>query len=180
MIPAFQLFILNRKEAEAFTTATPYAIVAVTDPDEADPSYITSSFCRRILNLKVNDLRHPCCAKHRLFDDEHARQIVEFAHWFRDSGFTQLVVHCEAGVSRSSAIALAIARFLGQEIDDVLNPFQRYRPNTFIYWRIVRALMPGRELELLGELFEWTARGAAVVVSAKDVECSEVLQTTVK
>jgi hypothetical protein len=35
--------------------------------------------------------------------------------------------------------------------------------------------MPGRELQLIGELFEWIARSAALVAT-EDIECSEVLQ----
>jgi hypothetical protein len=175
-----RFFILGRREAEAFLSSDPYAILGTTDPDQPDVTYVSSPHCRRILNLKFNDLRHPCCSEHRMFDDELAKEIAAFAHWLRESDVSQLVVHCEAGVSRSSATALALARFLGYGIEDVLDPFARFRPNTFIYWRLARELMPGRELELIDELFRWIEGSTATVLAANGVPCSEALVITMK
>jgi predicted protein tyrosine phosphatase len=163
--------ILSREEASRFSTVEPYAIVAVTDPELPDGSYAASGQRQRLLQLKFNDIRYACCVKHRLFDDADARRIAEFAEWFQTSGIKQLVVHCEAGISRSSAIALTIGRFLGLDIDEVLDPQKRYRPNPFVVWRLSRLLMPGREGEVLSELYAWLAEHAPEMAEAMGEDC---------
>jgi predicted protein tyrosine phosphatase len=163
--------ILNRPEAEAFVSDEPYAILGATDPHEQNPSYRDSDNLRRVLNLNFNDIRHQCCERHRLFEDAHATDIVAFAEWVRDSGVSTLIVHCEAGISRSSAIAVAIGRYLGADIDDILDPTKRYRPNTFVFWRLARALMPGREAALVDELFQWIALHAPEMAEAMGPSC---------
>lgn len=163
--------ILNRPEAEAFISEQPYAILGATDPQFENPSYRVSENRHRVLNLNFNDIRHQCCERHLLFDDVHAAEIVAFADWVRESDVSTLVVHCEAGISRSSAIALAIGRYLGATIDDVLDPAKRYRPNAFVFWRLSRALMPGREAELVAELLAWFARYAPEMAVAMGPDC---------
>jgi predicted protein tyrosine phosphatase len=168
-----RVHILSRGEAETFSSEEPYAIIAATDPDLADAAYDPSPFCRKVLRLKFSDITYQCCSKHRLFGDEHVEPIVEFAQWFRESGIEQLVVHCEGGISRSAAIGLSIAKFLDADESTILQPQKRHRPNPFIYWRLTRALLPGRELELVEELFEWTARNADAMITVPFKNCSE-------
>jgi ADP-ribose pyrophosphatase YjhB (NUDIX family) len=154
------IFILNRDEAARFSSAEPYAIVGITDPELPDGSYVETPSRRRLLRTKFHDIRHPCCSEHQLFDDAGAKEIADFARWFRAAGLSRLVIHCEAGVSRSSATALAIGRYLGLAIDDVIDPRARFRPNPFVLWRLTRELMPGEEGAALAELYAWFAKNA--------------------
>jgi predicted protein tyrosine phosphatase len=163
--------ILSRAEAARFSIAEPYAIVGITDPNLPDGSYVESPFRHQLLQLKFNDIRHPCCTVHLLFNDADAKQIAAFARWFRAAGLTRLVVHCEAGISRSSAIALVIGRYLGLTISDVIDPRARYRPNPFVVWRLTRALMPGHEGEVLTDLFAWFAENAPEMADAVGPDC---------
>lgn len=64
-----------------------------------------------------------------LFNEDHARQIWEFVESVWDR-VELLVVHCLAGVSRSPAVAAAIAKV--KYFDDSLY-FQQYIPNSLVY-----------------------------------------------
>lgn len=159
---------MSRPEAERFSSPQPYAIIGATDPDLPEPTYGASAALHRVLRLKFNDIRHQCCARHVLFDEAHVLELVEFAAWVRDEELAHLVVHCEAGISRSSAIALSLATFLETDTSGILDPRKRHRPNPFVYWRLTRALLPGREAELLAELFRWTSESASMMGEAID------------
>lgn len=46
------------------------------------------------------------------FDEDHAESIIRFVDAWRDSADV-LLVHCDAGVSRSAAVCAAAKRYLG-------------------------------------------------------------------
>jgi predicted protein tyrosine phosphatase len=64
-----------------------------------------------------------------LFAPEHAREIWDFVLRHRD--VERVVIHCDAGISRSPAVAAALARVLNG--DDVEFFAGRYRPNMRVY-----------------------------------------------
>ena len=80
-----------------------------------------------------------------LMTDDHARQIVEFADRVRDQ-VELLVVHCDAGVSRSSAVALALCEKYGF-VDEAraIQDSPRYRPNLYVRDLIRKQYMPSDE-----------------------------------
>lgn len=67
-------------------------------------------------------------AEMKLFNEVHRDLIYNFVDEHPD--FTQIVVHCHAGVSRSSAVAMAIAEHL-RDTDTYkkLQVIKRYLPN---------------------------------------------------
>ncbi|ACK40058.1 TPA: tyrosine phosphatase family protein [Listeria monocytogenes] len=67
-------------------------------------------------------------AEMKLFNEVHRDLIYDFVDEHPD--FTQIVVHCHAGVSRSSAVAMAIAEHLGDtDTYEKLQVIKRYLPN---------------------------------------------------
>lgn len=64
--------------------------------------------------------------------DEHAQQIADFLYLVQGQ-LDLLVVHCDAGISRSSAVATAAAEMYG--LDEELERLQsnkRYSPNQYV------------------------------------------------
>jgi predicted protein tyrosine phosphatase len=169
-----KIVVMNRREAQAARPGVPYAIVSATNPELVACDYITSPLLRRELHLTFHDIRHPCCAHHQLFAEEHVTQLVAFAEWIGSSDIGVLIVHCDAGISRSSAIALAFARYLGVSDDEILNPARRHRPNPFIFWRLARALMPGREAELIDAFYRWILDNADALAQQAGDDCVDV------
>ncbi|WP_430534398.1 hypothetical protein [Listeria rocourtiae] len=74
-----------------------------------------------------------------LFNKKHAAIIHDFVDQFED--ISQIVVHCNAGVSRSSAVAMQLAEYTN-DLDTYakLREIKRYLPNTRVL-----AIMRGEE-----------------------------------
>lgn len=68
-----------------------------------------------------------------------AEAIVAFIR--EHANADQLVVHCDAGFSRSPAIALAAADILGLEAEDLRDAIARrvFAPNSTVYLRLTEA-----------------------------------------
>jgi len=71
------------------------------------------------------------------FTQAHAEKIWEFVERLRDS-VQGWVVHCEAGMNRSPAVAAALAEWFGQESTPY---FRRYAPNLYVYRTLRRVLL---------------------------------------
>jgi hypothetical protein len=67
-----------------------------------------------------------------LFDEERARNIVEFVDKIRDSA-ERLIIHCDAGISRSSATGLWATRYLGLDEMKFWNNNNHIRPNPYVF-----------------------------------------------
>ena len=63
-----------------------------------------------------------------LFNETHARQIIDFIKKNRDKVDT-LVIHCYAGQSRSAAVGAFAMEYLGQDSSDFI---QNHQPNPYI------------------------------------------------
>lgn len=60
------------------------------------------------------------------FKEKHAEQIVIFVEKIRQK---LIVVNCEAGISRSPGVVLALRRHYGGDVEE---PFQRAAPNIHV------------------------------------------------
>ena len=68
------------------------------------------------------------------FNEEHAENIIRFIDYWRDS-VDILLVHCDAGISRSAAVCAAVKRYLGFDDMDIFNS-KEYDPNQLVYTTI--------------------------------------------
>ena len=69
----------------------------------------------------------------KIFDETYAEQILDFVDSYRDN-IDLIVVHCEAGISRSSATAGALSLILNKT-DQYF--FDNYLPNALVYRKII-------------------------------------------
>ena len=76
------------------------------------------------------------------FNEEHAENIIRFIDYWRDS-VDILLVHCDAGISRSAAVCAAVKRYLGFNDMDIFNS-KKYDPNQLVYTTI-REITVGEE-----------------------------------
>jgi len=88
------------------------ATIAVTDPN-SPLTCIGQPY--RILRLQFHDLDciWPQLNEVVYFDTGMAREVVQFVKEHIDT-VDHLVIHCEAGISRSTAIAAAISEHIGK------------------------------------------------------------------
>ncbi len=133
--------ITNRAAAEKASALikTPHAIISITDPDSSFPTFAPNENRIAILSLRfydlddISDQMEPKDAVEYLaqfgdglFKDDQAAEIVEFVEGIRDRA-KGILVHCEAGVSRSAAVAAVIELVLNCSNEIVLQD-GRYSP----------------------------------------------------
>ena len=108
------IYTTSREGAESFTWPEPFAMISITDPGStplnARPRNLVAS-----LRLQFWDLVDDPGDGPPVFDSDMARDVLEFV----DDGCVgakTLVIHCEAGISRSTGMANALGRVHGVEV----------------------------------------------------------------
>ena len=123
-----EIVVLNRVEAEDFDCERRWGCISIADTQE---DFIRIRKRRRValLQLAFADIEYPM-PDYIIFSDSHAHDILDFVthHWRR---MNTLLVHCNAGISRSPAVAAAIARLkFGDDSEFFEAP---YYPNPRVY-----------------------------------------------
>lgn len=86
-------------------------MISIIDPESPPPNLSNRFF--RVLRLSFHDLLRPIDG-YRLFDRNDADELVGFLNWLHGlPDPLKLVCHCEAGVSRSAAVAVFAAALSG-------------------------------------------------------------------
>ncbi len=99
-----ELVVLSRGEAERYEPRGTEICISISDPD-APPARISPRFSA-VLRLNFDDLAERVEASDILFAQDHAREISEFVDSWPTAN--RVVVHCNAGVSRSPGVALGL------------------------------------------------------------------------
>ena len=113
-----------------------HVIVSVTSVTEDRARLPASPHCLGVLRLAFPDADVPgdTITEGELFSEEHADRIWTFV-LDHHAEIDRIVAHCDAGMSRSPAIAAAISKAL---TGDDTEFFRRYRPNMRVYQTLVR------------------------------------------
>jgi predicted protein tyrosine phosphatase len=120
----------------------PHVIISITSAPSDVARLPASPLTRAILRLSFADADVAHDAALVLFDRQRARAVAAFVREHREH-VALVVVHCDAGLSRSPAVAAAITKWLGE---DDTPWFARYRPNMLVYRMLLDALMSDPEL----------------------------------
>ena len=83
--------------------------ISISDPD-APPARVSSRFAA-VLRLNFNDVTERGEPSDILFAQDHAREITKFLDHWPDAA--RVMVHCNAGVSRSPGVALGLCDLRG-------------------------------------------------------------------
>lgn len=86
------------------------------------------------------DIRYEIDADRVMMTPEHARRIWRFVRAHREH-VELIVCHCEAGVSRSPAVAAAVCHALG---GDAAPFFRDFMPNPHVHRLMLGAATEGR------------------------------------
>lgn len=100
----------SRLKAEALSGRDDLAIISITEP-EVEPAVLKLSE-DMVLRTVFHDVDpgNDTASSWKLFDESHARQVVDFVRRINDDPqLFDLVIHCKAGISRSAAVALFAA-----------------------------------------------------------------------
>ena len=70
-----------------------------------------------------------------LMSDEDAKTVVDFVERYKDK---RILVHCDAGISRSSAVVAAILKHYTGD-DSMIFDSRWYNPNRWVYRKVLEA-----------------------------------------
>jgi predicted protein tyrosine phosphatase len=128
-------FIITDREGieKGVLVKSSYVVISIHDPDKQPPPIRKQPGFRASLVLSFDDAEEvPAMAlpgEIVLMSRGQAKKIRRFIEKHRED-VGAVVVHCEAGMSRSPGVAAALCRAFGQ--DDQLF-WQEYQPNRHVY-----------------------------------------------
>jgi len=143
------IHILSRKSVDRivktrYCRLNNWALISIynsSGPLDAD-QVLESLGCHEILSLRFSDIsstQYHSMSKYKnhkkhlvLFSDNHAKQIIDFIDRQKDK-IIDLVVHCEAGISRSGAVGLFVCRYLGLDERKYRDDNPEIEPNHYIF-----------------------------------------------
>jgi predicted protein tyrosine phosphatase len=135
-----EFMVVGRQEIEdGLLLRAPHVIISIADPGSPQPKIRPSGLCRGILRLRFHDAEPTegfiSPPEIKQMTQQQALAIWQFVltHLL---DIKLVVVHCEAGMSRSPAVAAAICRGLG---GDDSRFFQEYQPNMLVYRLLLEA-----------------------------------------
>lgn len=135
------VLVMNRKKASRFSYANRNirtAMISITDPDKPDNDIkIDENNVAFLLRCKFGDVVDPNNSES--ISKKQAEEIAAFVKEHKNE-VTQIIVHCEGGVSRSSGVAAAIQKYMTGDDSEIFDSF-KYRPNILCYRRVLDALM---------------------------------------
>ena len=132
-----ELFVYSRHAIEAARPhEVPHLIISITSGPEDVARLRTTGMCKGILRLVFLDAEEPTdpCPEDQLFSKEQARRLWAFVLEHRGQ-VERIVVHCDAGKSRSPAVAAALAHVFEGDRDEFMGG--RYRPNMRVYRTLI-------------------------------------------
>lgn len=133
-----KVVVLSRPEAERYTQKSPWVHLSIADPfshvlrpRKACPrkvDVLRLQFLDAMPEEIENDPQREEIAPF-LFDEDHAERIVAFLDKHRNAA-VDVVVNCEMGVSRSSAVANFVLEYLGLDQAPFAPP--HHYPNPYV------------------------------------------------
>ena len=174
--------VLSRQEFEKFISNEPYIVISITDPNsekvnpyktfldilslqfhDIDKPLVNRKdckFCKGTGKDKMfrdaNDKYYSClhCTEKDIihFTEENAKQILDFIEKYKNE-VDLIVVHCEAGISRSAGVAGALS-LIYNGTDEYY--FKHYLPNILCYRKILNNYMVFESIKVKG-IPKWTS-----------------------
>lgn len=135
--------ILSRSNAKKFSykkQEKPYIIISITDIASEKVVFNKSSYLKSVLRLNFDDVDTEC---DNAISDADAEKIVNFVTAWKNE-VDLIVVHCEAGVSRSAGVCAALMLWLNDSDEPIFtNPF--YKPNMKCYRTVLNQILKLQE-----------------------------------
>lgn len=136
-----QIIIHNRNSVRHVDIKEPHAFISITEPEECLTHIQPNRWCEGILGLRfsdVDDLLLKSLGPKGLvpFNEIHAKSIINFYQSLPPINY--LIVNCDAGICRSSAIAAAIHVMRDElDMDRAIFDNPLYEPNRRVYRMII-------------------------------------------
>ena len=162
--------VLSREGFEKFESDEDFVAISITDPNservmvdnlfvdilhlnfhDVDTSLVKRKDCKKCNGTgyveafkNINDGHCYCCTDKldlKLFTSKDADDILNFVDYYK-SKVNLIVVHCEAGISRSAGVA-GVLSLIYNGTDEYY--FKNYLPNILVYRKILNAFMGNKK-----------------------------------
>lgn len=150
----FKIDIMSKGECILFsekTLETECVIISINDTGY-DTMLHENKKIIDIHKIWFDDIERNTNQKLKLMTIDQAKGIKEFVDKYKNK-IDNLVIHCTAGISRSSSIGCVIARYLNND-DNYIWASGRYMPNKHVYKTMCKAF----NLEYSDKLFEYKTK----------------------
>lgn len=142
---------LSKRTASKYKPDAPTLLISIQDGEKQElpfkqrTNHITRSRYVDCLFLYFDDINPDAIpGKPHMpfaFSDSDAKQIITFfTRHYENKDFYDLIIHCQAGVSRSHAVALFAAKYFAKDEDlyqQLLNQEGKaYGGNTYVYEKL--------------------------------------------
>lgn len=127
------MVILSEEKARVYEPARREVCISITRPGGPAPN-LSRQFLGT-LRLTFSDIAGPSpFTWDVLFDDQHARQIIEFVTKWEAA--ERIVIHCMAGQGRSAGVAMGLCDLFAWDLADLEERYPLW--NTWVRQELVR------------------------------------------
>ena len=138
----FKFMVLNRSGVGYIQIKEMnHAFISIIDPGSEEIKLRTNPFTMGVLRMAFHDLDKPIVG-YDLFSKEEAKQILDFINSIKNK-IDLIIVNCEAGISRSAAVACSLSKILNGEDTWLIKRYNLY--NRHIYNTIMSTYQDQQE-----------------------------------
>lgn len=122
--------MLSRRDVKHVQPEVPYLVISIANPSMPHPTLLEAPHRLGVLRLAFDDIEPSkgMPGGKQPMDEGHAREIRQFVEAHPEAEL--IVVHCDAGMCRSPAVAAALWRWM----EGNRGPFfDLFRPNEHVY-----------------------------------------------
>ena len=134
----YQILSRNKAKRLSFHLTEPTIIISITDVDKPPVLFQRSANLLNVLRLSFNDVDKDGDFP---MQPSMAREVIRFVSRYLDK-VKRIVVHCEAGISRSAGVCAALMVIL-EGTDSAVFENPKYHPNPCCYSRVLNAYYGG-------------------------------------
>lgn len=126
MPESLNITVCNRDKAEIHKFQFPHLLISISAPNDK-PKLPKNKNRIAILSLEFHDL-DKSYKDYKLFSKKDAYSIFELLK--QNKSVKYIVVHCDAGISRSPGVAAALSKIFNGDDNKY---FKEYLPNMLVY-----------------------------------------------
>lgn len=124
------------KHIKYFGFRKPTIVISISCPSDLVPRYLLYDINNMVdkIFLKFDDVECDF-GSYVSMSDEDAKNILDFV--FKHKDVENIVVHCDAGISRSAGVAAALSKIFNKDDMEYFSPETIYSPNMCCYNEIL-------------------------------------------